>query len=73
MDSKQLLPRAGKPHSHSWKNCKYHVHQSVVMKYCNCHDVTSIYGSCQAISPTTWDEARVYLATMNYGMYLHTS
>ena len=25
-DSKQLLPRAGKPHSHSWKNCKYHVH-----------------------------------------------
>ena len=25
-DSKQLLPRAGKPHSHSWENCKYHVH-----------------------------------------------
>jgi len=24
--SKQLLPRAGKPHSHSWKNCKYHVY-----------------------------------------------
>ena len=30
-DSKQLLPRAGKHHSHSWKNCKYHVHQTVGM------------------------------------------
>jgi len=28
-DSKQFLPQAGKPHSHSWKNCKYHVHYSV--------------------------------------------
>jgi len=22
----QLFPRAGKPHSHNWKNCRYHVH-----------------------------------------------
>ena len=44
-DSKQLLPQAGRPHSHSWKNCFTYTRllELILNAYCNCHDVTSVY------------------------------
>jgi len=44
-DSKQLLPQAGKPHSHSWKNSITCTSPELTgcMGYYKCCDVTSVY------------------------------
>jgi len=58
-----LLPRAGKPHSHSWKNC---IMCTRLLECILSHPYTAwTCRSCQAISPTAWEQGYTYTHTKN--------